>query len=339
MYNKFDITKLINFTKTLKVLYVEDNSKSRESLLLLIGNFFDDIVIAKDGQEGLEKFNQEKFDLIISDIRMPVMNGIEMCKNIRENNHKYNIPIIITTAHNESDILLECIKLNIHGFLLKPINLKQLEKVIRNVCEKIYYQKKSLEYEQTLEQLVKDRTKELEIAKEKLTTMANKDPLTNLYNRRYFTDIASNIQELAKRNNEPLSALMIDIDRFKNINDTYGHDVGDDVIVNIANILLQHTRKSDIVVRFGGEEFVILLPNTNIDGAAKIAEKIRVNIENQTIKLDENSTIKTTVSIGVSQCSNSNNLNIENLIKRTDVALYEAKRSGKNKVVIYEKSI
>jgi diguanylate cyclase (GGDEF)-like protein len=339
MYNKFDITKLINFTKTLKVLYVEDNSKSRESLLLLIGNFFDDIVIAKDGQEGLEKFNQEKFDLIISDIRMPVMNGIEMCKNIRENNHKYNIPIIITTAHNESDILLECIKLNIHGFLLKPINLKQLEKVIRNVCEKIYYQKKSLEYEQTLEQLVKDRTKELEIAKEKLTTMANKDPLTNLYNRRYFTDIASNIQELAKRNNEPLSALMIDIDRFKNINDTYGHDVGDDVIVNIANILLQHTRKSDIVVRFGGEEFVILLPNTNIDGAAKIAEKIRVNIENQTIKLDENSTIKTTVSIGVSQCSNSNSLNIENLIKRTDVALYEAKRSGKNKVVIYEKSI
>jgi diguanylate cyclase (GGDEF)-like protein len=339
MYNKFDITKLINFTKTLKVLYVEDNTKSRESLLLLIGNFFDDIVIAKDGQEGLEKFNQEKFDLIISDIRMPVMNGIEMCKNIRENNHKYNIPIIITTAHNESDILLECIKLNIHGFLLKPINLKQLEKVIRNVCEKIYYQKKSLEYEQTLEQLVKDRTKELEIAKEKLTTMANKDPLTNLYNRRYFTDIASNIQELAKRNNEPLSALMIDIDRFKNINDTYGHDVGDDVIVNIANILLQHTRKSDIVVRFGGEEFVILLPNTNIDGAAKIAEKIRVNIENQTIKLDENSTIKTTVSIGVSQCSNSNSLNIENLIKRTDVALYEAKRSGKNKVVIYEKSI
>jgi diguanylate cyclase (GGDEF)-like protein len=339
MYNKFDIAKLINFTKTLKVLYVEDNTKSRESLLLLIGNFFDDIVIAKDGQEGLEKFNQEKFDLIISDIRMPVMNGIEMCKNIRENNHKYNIPIIITTAHNESDILLECIKLNIHGFLLKPINLKQLEKVIRNVCEKIYYQKKSLEYEQTLEQLVKDRTKELEIAKEKLTTMANKDPLTNLYNRRYFTDIASNIQELAKRNNEPLSALMIDIDRFKNINDTYGHDVGDDVIVNIANILLQHTRKSDIVVRFGGEEFVILLPNTNIDGAAKIAEKIRVNIENQTIKLDENSTIKTTVSIGVSQCSNSNSLNIENLIKRTDVALYEAKRSGKNKVVIYEKSI
>jgi diguanylate cyclase (GGDEF)-like protein len=339
MYNKFDITKLINFTKTLKVLYVEDNSKSRESLLLLIGNFFDDIVIAKDGQEGLEKFNQEKFDLIISDIRMPVMNGIEMRKNIRENNHKYNIPIIITTAHNESDILLECIKLNIHGFLLKPINLKQLEKVIRNVCEKIYYQKKSLEYEQTLEQLVKDRTKELEIAKEKLTTMANKDPLTNLYNRRYFTDIASNIQELAKRNNEPLSALMIDIDRFKNINDTYGHDIGDDVIVNIANILLQHTRKSDIVVRFGGEEFVILLPNTNIDGAAKIAEKIRVNIENQTIKLDENSTIKTTVSIGVSQCGDFNSLNIENLIKRTDVALYEAKRSGKNKVVIYEKSI
>jgi CheY-like chemotaxis protein len=95
MYNEFDLIELIDFTKTLKVLYVEDNTNSRESLLSLLGNFFDNIVIAKDGQDGLDKFNQDKFDLVISDIRMPIMNGIDMCKNIREKNYKYNIPIII----------------------------------------------------------------------------------------------------------------------------------------------------------------------------------------------------------------------------------------------------
>jgi len=340
LFNKFEIKELIDFTKTLKVLYVEDNTGAQKSILLLLKNFFDDIITANDGLDGLEKFKHNKFDLIISDIRMPKMNGIDMCKKIKENTNSrpYDIPIIITTAHNESDILLECIKLNIDGFLLKPINFKQLEKTIRQVCERIYYQRKSLEYEQTLEQLVEERTKELEIAKQELIQMANKDPLTNLYNRRYFTEISKTLIEITKREKDSLSALMIDIDRFKNINDTYGHAIGDKVIKKLAKTLLKYTRNSDVVVRFGGEEFVILLPNTNIEGAISIGKKIRSAIEEQEVKVNDidNTILKFTVSIGISQCICKDEIIIDNLIRRTDEALYEAKRSGRNKVVAFE---
>ncbi len=341
MYNRFNIKELINFTKTLNVLYVEDNKEARESIILLLGNFFNNITTAINGEEALKIFNLNNFDLIISDIRMPVMSGIDMCKSIRkiEDYDKQNIPIIITTAHNESDILLECIKLDINGFLLKPINFKQLEKVIKHVCEKIYYKKKNSQYEQTLEQLVRDRTKELEIAKKELTNMANKDPLTNLYNRRYFTEISKTLIQIAKRDQENLSALMIDIDRFKNINDTYGHALGDKVIKKLANKLLEYTRDSDVVVRFGGEEFVILLPNTDINGAISIAKKIQSSVEKMEIKINdiENNILKFTVSIGISQCICNDEIIIDNIIRRTDEALYEAKRGGRNKVVAFEK--
>jgi diguanylate cyclase (GGDEF)-like protein len=337
MYEKLDIQELIEFTKTLKILYVEDNKEARVAFKNLLDNFFDHIVIAVDGSDGIEKFQKDKFNLIISDIRMPKMNGLEMIKQIRT--IQKNIPIVVATAHKESDLLIECIQNSVDGYLLKPINYKQLHQSMVKICEKIYYIKKNQEYESSLEELVKSRTQELEQNQQKLLDMANKDPMTNLYNRRYFHDISVTLFKLAAREKSDLSVLMIDIDRFKTINDIYGHMIGDIVIKKLADILLDLTRHSDVVIRFGGEEFVILLPNTNTSGASLIATKIRKTIETLEIEIENHDILKFTISIGIGLCDHINDTNIDNSIHRADEALYEAKRSGRNKIAIYEKKI
>jgi len=328
MYKTFTITELIFFTKTLRVLFVEDNQEAREALLNLLNNFFDDIVVAFDGEEGFEKFQAEPFDLIISDIRMPNANGIEMSRNIRGIDS--TIPIIMATAHKESDLLLESIEVGVSAYLLKPINFKHLENVIKQTCEKIYYMKRTQEYEQSLESLVKDRTKELELTKNKLQEMANKDPMTNLYNRRYLHDVSKTLFNISQREKRAFSILMIDIDRFKSINDLYGHIIGDSVIQFLADIFRDLIRTSDIAIRFGGEEFIILLPNTEVEGAYEIASKIKSTVENQ------RTIVSFTVSIGVSKCNCVEDVDINKLLRKVDEALYEAKRDGRNRVVIYK---
>jgi len=186
-----------------------------------------------------------------------------------------------------------------------------------------------------LELKVKQRTRDLEATQDELKFLASTDPMTKLYNRRYFSNISQNLLDLAKREKQKLSLMMLDIDDFKHINDSYGHDVGDKVIISVAEILLVHTRKSDVVCRFGGEEFIILLPQTNNDNLIHLAENIRKYVQNESIVLDTDNVLNVTVSIGVSNINIALDENIEQSIKRADTALYEAKRSGKNKVIVY----
>jgi diguanylate cyclase (GGDEF)-like protein len=176
------------------------------------------------------------------------------------------------------------------------------------------------------------QTEKLEKAQEELKLLASIDPMTKLFNRRYFMDMSKSILDLAKRNKTDTAIIMIDIDKFKNINDTYGHQVGDDVIIELSSKLQDIGRKSDIVSRWGGEEFLILLPNTNTKGSLIIAEKIRKNIEEIVINLQDEKKLQFTVSVGVSQFHNKSNDNIESSINRADEALYKAKASGRNKV-------
>ena len=174
--------------------------------------------------------------------------------------------------------------------------------------------------------------------KKQLETLALTDPMTKLYNRRYFSEMSERILNLAKRNKTDLSLIMLDIDNFKNINDAYGHKVGDDVIISFAQTLSKFSRKSDIVCRFGGEEFILLLPETNLSGATVIAEKIRAEIENSSVKLNISQEIKFTASFGVGQVDIKNDASIETVIKKADDAMYEAKESGKNKVCVQKDS-
>jgi len=175
----------------------------------------------------------------------------------------------------------------------------------------------------------------LEKANEELVDMSHRDPLTQIFNRRYFSEQSKKIKSFSQRNNNiPFSIITLDIDKFKKINDTYGHLVGDEVIIKVAHIIEAEVRTSDIVARFGGEEFVMLLQDCNLDDAYKVAEKVREDIEKTSISVHIDTEVKFTVSIGVAQFSEVDNNNIELTLSRADEALYKAKNIGRNKTVV-----
>ena len=180
------------------------------------------------------------------------------------------------------------------------------------------------------------RTKDLEKERLKFKNLADKDALSNLYNRRYFTRITKKIFKSAQKKQQNLSILMIDIDKFKNINDTYGHEIGDKVIVEISQSLLSLVRQDDIVIRFGGEEFVIVFENMPHTKSMLFANNICKTIRALNIPISSNDTIAITVSIGISELLFASDKNTEDILRRADKALYQAKEAGRDRAIRYE---
>jgi len=174
--------------------------------------------------------------------------------------------------------------------------------------------------------------KEVQVRTQELKLLSSIDPLTKLYNRRSFTEMSDHVFKSGKRNGYHISTIMLDIDFFKKVNDTYGHSFGDRVLVKLADSLMESTRKSDIVCRWGGEEFIIVLENTDIAGAYVIAEKIRVKVENMVMQSVGARVFHFTISLGVAEVDIKNDNNVEASIVRADKLLYEAKNNGRNQV-------
>ena len=170
---------------------------------------------------------------------------------------------------------------------------------------------------------------------EQMRELAAYDSLTNLYNRGACLLALENIIRQSKRAQADLAILFIDLDHFKEINDTYGHDVGDMVIKRFANYLKTSLRESDVIGRIGGEEFLVGLPNLGMDSGQFIAEKLRNNITNEPIIVDTTTTLHITISIGLTIHHHTEEINIQNILKKADIALYNAKNSGRNKVCIH----
>lgn len=287
------------------ILIVDDTVENLDILETLLEGY--DIVDATNGADALEILEEEKIDLILLDIMMPDMDGYEVCKKIKENFETKDIPIIFITAKTDENSIEKAYDVGGIDYVRKPFKPKELLARVK-------------------------RELELQELHTELRRLASTDPLTTLYNRRYFTKMAQSILDLSKREKHNLSIIMLDIDKFKNINDIYGHQVGDEVIVYLSNILLKNQRKSDVICRYGGEEFVVLLPNTTIEGAFRVAENLRKEVELATLHLLENKNLKFTISIGVSMVDVKNEINIEKALKRADDALYHAKENGRNRV-------
>ncbi len=196
---------------------------------------------------------------------------------------------------------------------------------------RINYYLKSFNFK--LENQVRERTRALEIANAKLKVYAHTDPLTGIYSRGYFMNQARGYFDMAKRNSTPLQVLSLDIDYFKKINDTYGHQVGDEMLKRFTQTIEKLLRKSDIFGRIGGEEFVICLQNTADDGAQTFSKKILEEVEKATYTMENGEQISCTVSIGVAHLKDEKSFDV--LLKNSDMALYEAKESGRNRVKTY----
>ncbi len=295
------------------ILIVDDTATNIDILSELLSDKYE-IMAALDGEFALEIANDDLPDLILLDIVMPQMDGYDVCKKLKENPVTKDIPVIFITAKSDEESIEKAYDVGGIDYVTKPFKPKELLARVKTQLQ--------------VRKLISD----LEKSQKELIFLASVDPMTNLYNRRYFINISESLLNLAIRDKIDTSVIMLDIDMFKNVNDTYGHKVGDEVIILLAKILQKFTRKSDIVSRWGGEEFVILLPHTDTTGALIIAEKIRVESENNIYITQENQKVSFTVSMGVSQVINDQDSTIEASLNRADKALYEAKHGGRNRV-------
>ncbi|MCK5110170.1 MAG: diguanylate cyclase [Arcobacteraceae bacterium] len=328
--------------KDIVILYVEDEEDVREFTSKTLEKLVKCVKTANNGLAGLETFIEHfenpdlpTFDIIITDINMPKMNGLDMLVKIYEIDS--TIPSVITTAHNDVNFLKKAIDLGVRGYATKPLNLFQLLESISMAVESRVLRKQLENTNKELEKQVSQRTIELqniihklEVNSKELLYEATHDHLTSIYNRQKFTTELDYEIKRANRYNNKLSIIMYDIDSFKNINDTYGHDIGDEVLIAISNLSTKHLRNVDILARWGGEEFMILLPQTTIKDASRIAENIRKAIEKACLSQVLKGNI--TASFGV--CEFIQKENKDTFLKRVDEALYKAKNSGKNIVVM-----
>jgi len=288
------------------LLYVEDEDGIRDQLSRFLGYFSSELYLAKDGEEGLELYKKYLPDIVISDIKMPKMNGIEMAKAIKDINSKQHI--VFTTAHSESGFFMDAIDLQVDGYILKPINLDQLEEKLKSIKEhldlKIYYEQHQ----------------------EELKRKVYIDDLTQIYNRTYFEEQFSKEISRYRRDMRVLSLIFMDIDKFKDLNDNYGHQVGDEVLKELTTLIGNNIRDIDIFARWGGEEFAIMQPNTSLQNSIKVAEHLRKIIKDYKFcKI-----INVTCSFGVATFRDIDTQ--DSLMKRADKALYRAKNGGRDKV-------
>ena len=269
---------------------------------------------ALSGQACLDKTSLHPPDIILLDIRMPGISGIETLSTLKEQPTTADIPVIMVSANNEGENVVQALDLGAHDFVSKPIEYKILSARMRSALR--------LSQAQT----------ELEELNKELHRLASTDSLTNSFNRRYFFILANSEYMRAKRHSRSLTAIMIDIDHFKSINDNHGHAIGDEVLKILTIHCKQMLRTSDIFGRLGGEEFAICCPETNLAGALTIAEKIRTSFNEKKMEI-EGKTITATLSLGIADFKESDD-KFDRILRRADLALYEAKNGGRDKSCI-----
>lgn len=297
-----------------KILVVDDEQFNVILLTKRLSKLGYEVLQAKNGHDALKLLDEHLCDLILLDIMMPDMDGFEVAKKILGNSDQKEIPIIFLTAKTSIEDKLEGLTLGAVDYITKPFDFRELQVRIKIVLKKNEIKNKLLE-----------ESKELKEA-------ACTDFLTGLLNRRHIDQVLKNL--FNDRNQDTSSLLLMDLDYFKKINDTYGHDQGDIVLKGIAKILKNSIRNSDTVARYGGEEFIAILPSASKKAAFSIAERIRINIEQKIFNLNGQE-VHITISIGSATLIREENKYqmLEEWIQAADKALYKAKNNGRNLVV------
>ncbi|MCL2720309.1 MAG: diguanylate cyclase [Treponema sp.] len=297
-------------TKKNSILIVDDENAN----IMLLTNILEKdylIYTAKNGNEAIAKAKEVKPDLILLDIIMPEMDGYETLAEIKKTEGNQNTPIIFISGLDSDEDEEKGLLLDAADYITKPFSRIVVKLRVRNQMQ-IVTQLRTIEH------------------------LSMIDQLTNLPNRRSLDERLKIEWKLAIREQTPISLLIMDLDKFKNINDVCGHLQGDIILQKVAEIFKDSLKRpGDFVARWGGEEFVTILPNTSLDGAMEIAERIRLNVENTLMPSIDSSEIKITISIGVNSVIPTLNNFINSFLSNADKALYAAKDAGRNKVVCH----
>jgi diguanylate cyclase (GGDEF)-like protein len=309
-----------------RILVVDDNPDNIQLLRARLearGYIVDE---AEDGEAALERvYAPPPPDLILLDVMMPKIDGFEVVRRIKNDSTLPFIPVIMQTALDTTESMIQGLDAGADDYVSKPVNFRELDARV-----------KSLLRIQALQAALAQRERELSIANGQLLVMSSTDVLTGVANRRSLEERLHGMWEHSQRLHEPLALVMCDIDHFKRVNDDYGHQVGDVVLQQFANLLVTEAREIDTIGRYGGEEFVMLLPGTVLDAAVTFAERIRENVEKRDFTYSDGQSLHRTMSCGVAAWPHPLVGDQEALIKAADDALYVAKETGRNRVVRFD---
>ncbi|MDO8812701.1 MAG: diguanylate cyclase [Gallionella sp.] len=312
----------------MRVLVVEHDRSMLALLQSMLTAAGHNVLTARDGLEAMRLAEQQHPQLVISDCLTPQMDGITLCRKLRESYDHRNMYIIILTAQQGIDRLIEAFEAGADDCMVKPLTQKIFFARLR-AAQRVVRLQEELAFDR--EQMLRF-SKELAASNERLQRLALTDALTELPNRRFAMERIEQEWALSKRGDRMLSCMMVDIDHFKSINDKFGHQTGDDALKAVAHALRQSARTQDVVCRYGGEEFLIICPDADINAAYQGAERLRLNVAALNFKY-QGADVKLTISIGVAE-KRDNTASINDLLNHADDCLYAAKEGGRNKTVV-----
>ena len=296
-----------------KVLLVEDNARSAERIMETLCKE-QNVELQRDPQQAILTLPEGDYDLLVVSLSLAETDGLRLCSQVRSLDRTRHLPILILTEPGEDARLLRGLDMGVNDYLVRPIEKNELLARVRTQVKRKRYS---------------DR---LRSRLEESVEMAITDPLTGLYNRRYMETHLKTLFDEAVQRGKPLSMMVADIDYFKSVNDTHGHDAGDEVLREFAVRMRKNTRGIDMACRLGGEEFVVMMPDTDLAKAYMVGERLRQCIAAAPFQLPGGAQIKVTASVGVASLEGLEDAP-DAILKRADQALYCAKRDGRNRVV------
>jgi two-component system cell cycle response regulator len=268
----------------------------------------------RDPTEALFHAAEGGYDLVIVPLDLENFDGLRLCSQLRSLERTRNVPLLAIAEADNNARLVRALEIGVNDYLIRPVDGNEILARVRTQIRKRRY------------------TARLRDNERLSIEMAITDPLTGLYNRRYMETHMGALVNQAIARGKPLSVLIVDIDYFKSINDTHGHDAGDDVLQDFAIRLRKSIRGIDLACRYGGEEFVVVMPETDMAVATMVAERLRRRIASEPFPIQKGTrTVDVTISIGIAALGPDDNAAA--VIKRADQALYRAKRDGRNRVV------
>ncbi len=316
-------------SKDIRILVVDDEDSVRNVLAQVLQEDGFAVTEAANGKRALESMEKESFSLVITDIVMPEMNGLELTRKIKQLYPETQV--IIITSHASLETAIKALRYGAYDYLFKPFeDLELISAAANRAIEKV----RLITENHRLVHKLKNKNQELEKANTVLKSLACRDGLTGLFNHRYFQDSLTTELNRSGRHEEIFSLLFIDVDNFKQYNDTHGHLEGDRLLQILAGIMRKVIRKFDVLARYGGEEFVIILPETSKESARIMGEKMRRIVESYPFEGRETQPLgNVTISVGISTYPEDGN-DRYTLIQRADDAMYQAKNNGRNAVCV-----
>ncbi|WP_316861654.1 PleD family two-component system response regulator [uncultured Cohaesibacter sp.] len=298
-----------------KILLIDDSRANAERISKQVSGTFD-LYLENESQAALRRCDEEEFDCVLINMSMRTFDPLRLCAQIRSVESARIVPILVLVQESDEKRIMRAFDLGVNDYICQPVDRNELVARIKTqVLRKRYTDALRESIQHTME-------------------LAIMDGLTQLYNRRYMTTHLNSLLLAAREKEKPLSVLLMDIDFFKSVNDTHGHDAGDEVLQEFSQRMRKNTRGIDLVCRYGGEEFVVIMPDTDHSLAMVVAERIRKKVSEKPFIIHKGrQMIDVTVSIGLASSFKGNETQDE-LLKKADEALYQAKQDGRNRVVV-----